>query len=691
MRFEGFANPVTLAAALVFASGVTGGARAALTVSTGATNNVSCSKKHVCTATAADAVLNVTDLANMLASGDVRLVPGSLASDIDIAASLSWASNSRLTLDAHDSIMVEQSVTITGTGAMTFTTNDGGSGGVLTFGASGYVNFWDLNSGLIINKKSFTLIDDIASLASGIAANPKGNFALSKSYDATPDGTYTQAPIPTVYKGALDGLGNTISHLSIDSSGHQHYLGLFAKVLQPGTIGNMRLTGVKVTGNASYMGMLVAAGSASLFDNSVAGTLMEKSLDNTYVGGMAGQASGAAFIIDNHANVSVTSKGSGGIGGLIGDVSAATISNDASEGSVTVVGGGNIGGLFGGASSSGITGCHSSTTVVAGTLPKAGGLIGETDYASISDSYATGSVTAAYPTSDGGIGGLVAFSRNTTISGSYATGNVQSTNDVVNSNGQTLGGLVGTLDGGSIVDSHATGGVIAPNNNSNNAEIIAGGLVGDAAGVPIARSFATGNVTAGTGSDVSVGGLVGDEGGPIDQSWASGSVSAGGGSGAGATIGGLAGAASPITNSYATGHVSCGPSSCSVGGLGGGADRSALSQVYSTGSVSGGAGSYVGGVIGFDNASSGSATAGYWDLDTSGVSEGAGNVANDPGLTGLSDAQLKSGLPSGFDPNIWGQSAGINNGYPYLLALPPGSTAVHGASPGKAPSPLLRR
>ena len=35
------------------------------------------------------------------------------------------------------------------------------------------------------------------------------------------------------------------------------------------------------------------------------------------------------------------------------------------------------------------------------------------------------------------------------------------------------------------------------------------------------------------------------------------------------------------------------------------------------------------------------------------------------------DAQLKSALPAGFSSAIWGQSAGINNGYPYLLGNPP--------------------
>ena len=51
--------------------------------------------------------------------------------------------------------------------------------------------------------------------------------------------------------------------------------------------------------------------------------------------------------------------------------------------------------------------------------------------------------------------------------------------------------------------------------------------------------------------------------------------------------------------------------------------------------------------------------------------QGAGDPSDDPGITGLTDAQLKSALPAGFDPNVWGQSSSINNGWPYLLANPP--------------------
>jgi hypothetical protein len=50
---------------------------------------------------------------------------------------------------------------------------------------------------------------------------------------------------------------------------------------------------------------------------------------------------------------------------------------------------------------------------------------------------------------------------------------------------------------------------------------------------------------------------------------------------------------------------------------------------------------------------------------------GAGNIANDPGITGQTTAQLQAGLPAGFDPSIWAEDPGINNGLPYLIANPP--------------------
>jgi len=100
-----------------------------------------------------------------------------------------------------------------------------------------------------------------------------------------------------------------------------------------------------------------------------------------------------------------------------------------------------------------------------------------------------------------------------------------------------------------------------------------------------------------------------------------------------------------------------------------------ISTSYSIGKVTGGAGSDVGGLIGDDVAPAGSPDDTDWDTDTSGItnpSQGAGNIANDRGITGLTTAQFQSGLPAGFEPSIWGEKSNIDDGFPYLLAnLPP--------------------
>jgi hypothetical protein len=81
----------------------------------------------------------------------------------------------------------------------------------------------------------------------------------------------------------------------------------------------------------------------------------------------------------------------------------------------------------------------------------------------------------------------------------------------------------------------------------------------------------------------------------------------------------------------------------------------------------------VGGLIGQDAADSQIANS-YWDMDTSGIGDphqGAGNIADDPGITGLTTEQFKSGLPSGFSHAIWKEKAKVNTGYPYLIDNPP--------------------
>jgi hypothetical protein len=191
----------------------------------------------------------------------------------------------------------------------------------------------------------------------------------------------------------------------------------------------------------------------------------------------------------------------------------------------------------------------------------------------------------------------------------------------------------------------------------------------------IVSSFASGSVTVGRSRqyhDAAAGGLVGGAGfsgsAVIDSSFALGSVVGG----IGARVGGLVGEerSASTTHSYALGSVNGGNHS-SVGGLLGLRNNGSFEQNYSVGHVAAGNSGSVGGLIGHNHVSPHNRMqTQYWDVDTSGTNVGCG-TSGCVGLQGLSDAQLKSALPDGFDPEVWGQNASINNGYPYLLANPP--------------------
>src|SRR4051794_29998686 len=105
-----------------------GAARANVVISAAPTSNMSCSA-GVCTATAARAVLNASDLQGMLASSDISVRTGRLAASIVVTVPFSWASFHSLTLDAKHSIIVNKTITDSGAGGLTLTTKNGGNNG----------------------------------------------------------------------------------------------------------------------------------------------------------------------------------------------------------------------------------------------------------------------------------------------------------------------------------------------------------------------------------------------------------------------------------------------------------------------------------------------------------------------------------------------------------------------------------
>jgi hypothetical protein len=537
-------------------------ASAAVIISTGATSHVHC-VQGVCTAAHKNAVLNVTQLQTLLAAGDVTVATGGAgAASIAVTAPLTWASAHRLTLNSVGSVSIKAAVVSEGTGGVTIKPNDGGgSGGDLNIYPGGSISFWDNSSSLIIAGGTYTLVSDIGTLASDVAANAYGLYALAKDYDASADGTYTDTPVKDSMGGTFEGLGHTISNLSIAATGASSDIAFFARVA--GTVRDVAFAGANVNCGTQgvWSGILASVSYGAVMNVSATGTL--------------------------------TCTGGYGVGGLVGDNDqGSTIAH--SSANVSLFGGGAVGGLAG---------------VAVGT---------------ISFSTATPSLSASQGAY---VGGLVGVEKGGTITDSHA-----SAYDMDTATASYVGGLVGFFEGK--IERCSAG------NTFGIGALGAGGLAGTAYGAIIDSSFATGQVQARRAA----GGLVGVVTGNMT-----------------------------IANSYSTTTVNkYGSGADDLGGLIGTSSGGTITSAWSSGGVANKKREVRGGFVGsIDNMT---VTAGYWDLTTSGVdvrSQGAGNVANYPGIRGLKTVEFQSGLPSGFDPAIWAESPGINNGYPYLIANPP--------------------
>jgi hypothetical protein len=361
----------------------------------------------VCAPTTASAVLNVGDLETLLASGNVTVTTtgsGVQAANIVVAASLTWSTASTLGLDAYQSITVKKPVSVAGTGGLSVTTNDGGSNGYLTFGPKGHVTFANLASALTIDGAAYALESNIKSLASAIAANPSGDYALASDFDAKKDGTYAAPPIPTTLTGTVEGLGNVISNFSMTVPKGRYPViefGLFAEVGKGGAIESLDLSAVNVDVLATpkkfaVSGSLVGGNEGYLFDDHVSGNLSTKQIG----GGLVGASSGTIMLSSSDIAVS----GSTGAGGLTGSVGTdgGIVSESYATGSVS---GGNdsfVGGLAGGNVSE-VINSYATGTVSGGKNAKVGGLVGENTFGA--NSYSTGQVSGRRQSYVGGFTG----------------------------------------------------------------------------------------------------------------------------------------------------------------------------------------------------------------------------------------------------------------------------------------------
>lgn len=422
------------------------------------------------TATGNDSVISATTLQTALRSANVTVTtggagsPGTQAGDITVAAPLTWGTGAggtatTLTLNAYRSILVNANLTVNGGGGLVLNTNNGGTGGTLSFaiGASASFTAPNANQSLTINGNSYQLVSSATDFGSllGNPRNAAGFFALASnitSVGALPAPLGVTVP----FSGMLEGLGHTVSGASVTTS--SQYAGLFART-QNATISNLNLTNVSIRG--TYTGT-----------------------DVSYVGGLVGLATNTTITGVNISGVVTnvsTAASRAATGGLVGTLSSGTVVQSASTANVT---GGN--------------GVSSST----------GGLIG-LNTGTVSQSFSTGAVAAgnaSTATTDGG--GLIGTNFGQ-VNQSYATGNVTggTASGDVSSSGSYTGGLIGYSGPASNIGQvYATGTVQGGAGPSSFS--LAGGLIGYNQST-LNQTYATGRVASGGGANVFTGGLLG--------------------------------------------------------------------------------------------------------------------------------------------------------------------------------------
>lgn len=391
-----------------------GNAHAVVTISSAATQNMNCSR-GTCTPTTAQAVLNAGDLETMLASGNVSVSTtgsGVQASSIKVSAAVAWSSTKALTFDAWKSIEIDKAISVTGTGGLSLKTNDGGSGGALSFGSRGNVTFQSLSSGLTINGLSYTLVNSVAGLANAVDADQNA-IALANDYDAGSDGTYSQSPVSTIYSGSFEGLGHTISNLSIADLNSSDYTGLFYEIYPGGSVADLNVSAVNINS------LVVNAAGAVVGDNQ--GTIVNARSSGTVIGGQFGGGGIVGFSSGDVSNSwSSASVEGADVGGLVG-FNEGTVSGAHATGDVTAVTGPNSpigGGLVGENQGTVETSWASGSVTGSDDSSEVGGLIGSLDSGMLKNAYATGAVTGG---TDAFVGGAVGFAA-VGVDGSYSTG-----------------------------------------------------------------------------------------------------------------------------------------------------------------------------------------------------------------------------------------------------------------------------
>jgi hypothetical protein len=463
-----------------------GAAQASVEISTAATKNISCAN-GVCSTTDKKAVLNVNDLTNMLAAGDVKITTGNGAVTITVQSPFTWTSTHRLTLDAQYNVSFRADVTVAGKGGVTIVTNDGGSGGDLLFLEGGKVDFWDTGSSLIVNGTSYTLEGNLEALGGDISNNASGAFALANDYDASADGKYIDSPVKTPFAGPFDGLGHVVQNLTISVGPYKtgnRGIGLFRELEQAGRISHLQLNAASVAGYGRNQDIGAVVGRNFGLVEEVASSGHMNGGKYTNAGGLVGRNETGGILALSTSSAGVRGGRLANVGGLAG-VNDGAIRDGHASGHVT----GNylptVGGLVGSNTGQILTSSSEINIDLQNTVA-CGGIAGSNS-GDIEQAFWTGSLKCQGWIDSSPAGGLVGNQVGGTLANNYAVGSVTGV-----AQKDVAGGLLGAISASDVSASYAVGAVAAP--------MAAGGFAGAATNSTFARDYwdadKTGNLGA---------------------------------------------------------------------------------------------------------------------------------------------------------------------------------------------------
>jgi len=571
-------------------------------------------------------------LSRNLATTDIELASGK--GDVAVENGLFWFSGNQLTLSSAKDIRLDDSLFAGGANARVELNAQGdiklnrqlvlsGSnsslglnhGGNFALGQNGGVTLSGNGARFDANGEAYSVIQNATQLQA-IDQDLAGRYVLGNSIDSS--ARLTSIGGQQTFSGVFEGLGNTLSGLTVNSNGTDG--GLFAS--SSGSIGNLKLASMTINGATSTTGSSAVGGLVGRNSGKIANVSASKLQVNAkggqdnMVGGLVGSNAGGSIdtasvtgvvlgntltsaagglvglntgsVIQSSAGVDVrgtmNSHALVGIGGLVGINQSGSITDSSSSGEIGLGGSRdyayrNLGGLVGINQDGTIVGSHASGMVFGGAGNNVGGLVGFNNSSRITDSSASGLVIGLVLNTSGG---LVGLNQNSVLH------NVKASGENYGQKSFNVGGLVGKNVDSEISGAEASGMVAAVDSTH------VGGLIGHNTGGITQYAEAQGDVYGGSNSHV--GGLVGYNAGDLRSVSASGSVRGESNS----AVGGLVGthASGLIDTASAKGSVYGGVRS-KVGGLVGENQSRVVNSITSS-HVSGGSYAVLGGLAGGD-------------------------------------------------------------------------------------------